>query len=236
MSDIIKLQEFSLDFVNSQNPAVLDRGIRETIIGVQISGLAVGYALVRIRNEKLFKRLGFENFTQYMDDLNDKSSVSRSTLYNWLKAGTIFTEYQADLESIGFSSEDGLTKLLFLERALAKGNKDEIMNKLKILNYQEFTDLAKTIKQPPPEGFPFWELTGNIFMQEGQRAVIINGDLGEYSQKILLGMNTAAFKAIERKGSLLAVQLDSMEEVRIMRRIVRRARRRMRERMRKKVR
>ena len=221
--------DFTLKYVDSLNAMELDSGIRETIKGIKVSALAVGYALVRIKKEKSYVEQYHRKFSEYLEDLCLDAHISRSTIYTWLMAGKVYDKYKDDLNNLGFSELDGYTKLPYLERALMLGDKEEVLDKFISMNYQEFIDFVKSAKNEAKGEVPYWEDRGNVFLQKGKRAVIINSSLDKRSLNALKSANRAALKALEKNGYLLMVHLKSPEELRRFRKIAKRARDKMRE-------
>ena len=51
--------------------------------------------------------------------------MDRSTLLRWLNIGEMYLKYRSDLEKVGFSDADGPTKLIYMDHALAKNDKND---------------------------------------------------------------------------------------------------------------
>ena len=141
----IKGTTYSLDFAYSTDAAEVDSGIRETIRGVKVSILATGIALYRVDVGGLFIDLGFRKFGEYIDKLADDSGMARTTFYNWEYVGEAFVKHRADLEKIGFSDDDGPTKLPFLERALENHPKREVFGNLVKMTKREFEEWSRVV-------------------------------------------------------------------------------------------
>jgi hypothetical protein len=113
-------KQFTLDFAYSENATELDAGIRETARGYKLSIMAMGIALYRVDVAGLLIDLGFRKFGEYIDKLAEDTGLNRSTLYNWEYIGEAYIKNRSDLERIGFSEEDGPTKLPLLARSLLR--------------------------------------------------------------------------------------------------------------------
>ena len=203
----------NLDFASSDDPLVLDRGVRDTIRGVGLSILTIGLTLARIKSEKLFSALGYKNITAYIEGLSKDTKSDRGNVFSWLKIGETYIKYRDDLEKIGFSNGDGPTKLPYLERALENGPKQEVFDKLMLMSLRQFRAYARSNKENKGETPPSWEIRGNILYMKGQRAAIINRNLGRLKTNMLFGVLRAACRALERKGCLVAVHLKNWNEV-----------------------
>jgi hypothetical protein len=135
--------QFRLDFAYSQNATEVDAGIRETIQGVKLSIMAMGIALYRVDVSGLFIDLGFRKFGEYIDHLAEDTGMSRTNLYNWEYIGQAYITHRADLDKIGFSDDDGPTKLPFLGRALENHAKREVFKNLKEMSKREFEEWSR---------------------------------------------------------------------------------------------
>jgi hypothetical protein len=144
----IEAGEFKLDFAYSPDAKEVDAGIRETIRGVKLSIMAMGIALYRVDCDGLFIELGFRKFGEYVDKLAEETGMSRTTIYNWEYIGEAYLKHRADLERIGFSDEDGATKLPYLAQALEHYPKREVYKNLVDMSFRKFQDWSKG---PVPE-------------------------------------------------------------------------------------
>ena len=135
--------QFQLDFAYSMDAEKVDTGIRETIRGVKLSIMAMGIALYRIDVGGLFIDLGFRKFGEYIDKLAEDTGMSRTNLYNWEYIGQAYITHRADLDKIGFSDDDGPTKLPFLSRALENRPKREVFKNIKSMSKREFDEWSR---------------------------------------------------------------------------------------------
>jgi len=133
----------SLDFAYSTDPEEVDKGIRETIRGVKMSIMAMGIALYRVDVSGLFIDLGFNKFGEYIDKLAEDTGMARTSLYNWEYIGEAYVTHRADLDRVGFSDDDGPTKLPFLQRALENHPKREVFKNIKDMSKREFDDWSR---------------------------------------------------------------------------------------------
>jgi len=132
-----------LDFVYSQDAQEIDTGIRAAIRGVKLSIMAMGIALYRVDVSGLFIDLGFKKFGEYIDHLAEETGMARTSLYNWEYIGEAYVKHRADLEKIGFSDDDGPTKLPFLPRALENHSKSAVFRNIKDMSKREFEDWSR---------------------------------------------------------------------------------------------
>jgi hypothetical protein len=139
----IKGGQFKLDFAYSQDAAEIDAGIRETIRGVKLSIMTMGIALYRVDVSGLFIDLGFRKFGEYIDHLAEDTGMSRTNLYNWEYIGQAYITHRTELDKIGFSDDDGPTKLPFLARALEHHPRKEVFRNLKNMSKREFAEWSK---------------------------------------------------------------------------------------------
>jgi len=135
--------QFRLDFAYSTDPVEVDTGIRETIRGVKMSIMAMGIALYRVDVSGLFIDLGYNKFGEYIDKLAEDTGMARTSLYNWEYIGEAYITHRADLDRIGFSDDDGPTKLPFLQRALENHPKREVFKNIKNMSKREFDDWSR---------------------------------------------------------------------------------------------
>jgi hypothetical protein len=139
----LKSGQFQLDFAYSDKPEEVDAGIRETIRGVKLSILAMGIALYRLSVAGLYIDLGFRKFGEYIDKLVEDTGMSRANLYNWVYIGEAFVTHQTELEKIGFSDDDGPTKLPYLDRALTNHSKREVYKNLVSMSRRQFEEWSR---------------------------------------------------------------------------------------------
>ncbi|MDR2304320.1 MAG: hypothetical protein LBE10_07010 [Treponema sp.] len=79
----------------------------------------MGIGLAKIKAKGLYIDLEYRSMAKYIESLCDEFQMERSGLRNWLYIGEAYLKYRRELEKVGFSDEDGPTKLPYVERALA---------------------------------------------------------------------------------------------------------------------
>jgi hypothetical protein len=135
---------FSLDFANSNDPVVLDSGIRETMRGINLSVMAVCKALYQLCVSGDYIDLGYKSKGAYIDSLVKETGHSRAIFYRWADNGAIAVKYHNELEKIKFSDDDGPTKLTYIPQALENhSNKHEVFKNLKEMPLRELEAYAK---------------------------------------------------------------------------------------------
>ena len=201
-----------LDYINSDDAAKIDMGIRDTIMGVRLSILTMGLGLAKIKSKGLFKALGFRSMLEYVDSLSADTKMYRSGIYNWLKIGEAYIKYRSELEQIGFSESDGPTKLPYLERALAAGQKEEVFDNIKNMSLREFIDFAKGGGAELPGDIPLVDIKGNVVYIRGKRAIIVNKNLGRRTTNYFMKVVGVACEALEKGGYIMPVFLRSKRE------------------------
>ena len=234
MKDLTNVINIFPGFLGSEDPVKLDQGIRDTIRGVGHSILCIGIGLVRMKSEKYFIKLKYKNMSAYINGLAKDLKMDTSSIYNRLRIGKTYLKYREELENIGFDAGDGVSKLPYLERALAKRPKEEVFLSLMAMGQREFMDYARSQPGEKPVSdknlkFQKWELRGYILYIDGKRAIILNKDLDEKTIRMLLAAMRASCRALEREGVILAVHLNNNEELRRFARIAKRERKKMRE-------
>jgi len=120
----------------------LNEAVLGIIRGLDQSILHIGLALDQIRKDKLHKDLGYRFMSHYIQDLCETTSKDRSSIYSWLKMGEVYNKHKKDLEKAGFGPRDP-SKLLYLERALAKYPKKEVYANLKTMSQRKFAAYAR---------------------------------------------------------------------------------------------
>jgi len=135
--------QYSIDFAYSQDAQEVDAGIRDTIRGVKLSIMAMGIALYRVDVSGLFIDLGFKKFGEYVDHLAEETGMSRTNIYNWEYIGEAYIKHRAELDKVGFSDDDGPTKLPFLSRALEYYPKRDVFKNIKDMSKRQFEDWSR---------------------------------------------------------------------------------------------
>ena len=217
-----------------KDPAAINKGIFETIKGIDQSILSLGLALAEIRKKKLYKELGFNRFRSYLLFLSKESQRDRSSIYKWLQIGEIYLKHRGKLEAIGFTGRDGPTKLPYLERALAENPEEEVLGNLKTMTQREFALYARSERvisavhaadtpinlvdtsdedleetQIECETLNSW---GHSFFYQGKEAARVNKNLPWRILRMLLPAIRLSFNALDKRSYVLAVHLNSYRE------------------------
>ena len=188
----------------------IDRGIRDTIKNIRLSILAMGMGLAKMRAKNLFRDLGFQSMTQYIQRLCDETKMDQRSVFNWLYIGEAYIKYQNDLEQIGFDDSDGPTKLPFLEQALEKNEKHDVFDNIKNMTVRDFITFSKGGSDVKPF---ITVREGSIYIN-GVLAVKINKRLDKSTFTYFGKVNRIAGKTIEEGGILYPVRLRDRDELR----------------------
>jgi len=157
---------FNLDYANSDNPEEIDQGIRETIKGIRLSILAMGIGLAKIKEQRLFVDLRYHSMAKYIEALCEDTQMERSGVFNWLYIGEAYLKYRKDLDKIGFSDEDGPTKLPYVEKALALYQKKDVFKAVKEMSLRQFVSFSRGDTPAPPAESDI-RVKGNQVLIEG---------------------------------------------------------------------
>ena len=204
----------SLDYVGSDNAAEIDRGIRDSIKGIRFSILAMGLGLAKIKERHLYKDLGCRSMTKYIQMLCHDTKMDQSSIYNWLYVGEAYLKYRSDLEQVGFSDDDGPTKLPYLERALAVREKDEVFDNIKNMSVSEFIDFSKGEPDKTHPDMPYVIIKGNIVYINGTRAIILNRNLGRRTSAYFFRVIEVACEALEKGGLIVPIFVKTKKDAR----------------------
>ena len=208
---------FIPDYIESNNAAEIDRGIRDTIKGIRVSILAMSLGLAKIKANSLYRDLGFYNITQYVQKLCEETKMDRSNIFKWLRIGEVYLRYKNDLESAGFTDTDGPTKLPYLERALKKNQKQEVFDNIKNMSVREFASFAKgqtvTNRSAVRRGRWKIKIQGNNIYVDGKLAVIISKKVDPRVSDYFMRVNRVVCEALEKERVMLPVLLRNLREV-----------------------
>jgi hypothetical protein len=194
----IKSGQFKLDFAYSQDAEEVDTGIKETIRGVKLSIMAMGIALYRVDVSGLFIDLGFNKFGEYIDHLAGETGMARTSLYNWEYIGEAYVTHHSDLDRIGFSDDDGPTKLPFLGRALENHPKREVFNNIKNMSLREFERWAKEPLIKNDKKFKNVIIKGDALFIGTKPLVSFNPDASPADRRYYEGLLLEGAQAIEK--------------------------------------
>ena len=206
-----------LDYADSTDAFEIDRGIRNSIRGIQLSILAMGIALANLKAGKLFIKLGYRNISAYITHLSGEYRMDRSTIHNWLYIGEAYIKYRSELEQIGFHDGDGPAKLYYLDRAIAVNNREEVFQTLKDMTVKEFASYAKGEKKGGAEDDDStrWIVAekGNSFYVNGKLAIIISSKMNKKAAAYFKKVIRTTCEALENEGHILPVFLKSRRDV-----------------------
>jgi len=202
----------SLDYLDSSDPVKIDQGIRDTIRDIRASTLVMGIALARVKSEKIYLKLNFKSMYAYIMSLCKEEGIERSKVYRRLCLGEIYLKYRNELETIGFSDRDSLTKLHYLERALVTGEKKETFENLKNMSHRDFMEYAGSAKQEKTGDTELSEIRGNTVYLDGKKAIIINKNLDDWETDFILKAAQVIYRAKKRRGVIVAVHLRNSKE------------------------
>ena len=206
----------SLDYAKSDNAGEIDNGIRETIKGIRLSILAMGLGLAKIKEKGLYRDLGCNKMTQYIQRLSIETKMDRSSIFGWLGIGEAFIKYKTELEQIGFCDSDGPTKLPYLERALENNEKQEVLDNIKNMSVRDFISFAKkqTVISSPAGGRPVVSIRGSTVYIDDKLAIILSTKLDRRTSAYFKKVIRVACEALEAEGVILPVHLRSMRDAR----------------------
>jgi hypothetical protein len=203
----------SLDYVNSDDAAEIDTGIRETIKGIRLSILAMGVGLAKIKSRGLYADLRYHSMNKYIEALCEETQMYRSSIHNWLYIGEAYLNYRKDLERIGFSEADGPTKLPYVERALAIYQKKDVFKAVKEMSLREFRAFARG-EAPGPQPESKIRVRGNQVFIGDRPAVILDEGLDPRTRTYLEKVIVEAGEALEAGEVILPVRLYDTDEMR----------------------
>jgi hypothetical protein len=194
-------------------PMKLTWGIRETIKGVRLSILAVGMGLAKIKAPGLYIDLKYHSMAKYIESLCDEFQMERSGLHNRLYIGEAYLKYRKELEKVGFSDEDGPTKLPYVDRALALYQKREVFQAVKDMSLRQFISFARgEAAVPLPESNI--RVRGNQVYIGDRLAVTLDKGLDPKTRAYLEDVVVEAGRALEAGEVILPVRLYDMDELR----------------------
>jgi hypothetical protein len=147
--DSLLPDHFSLDYA-----AEIDADIRETIRRVRLSILAMCIGLAKIKAKGLYIDLKYHSMAKYIESLCEQTQMDRSSLHNWLCIGEAYLKYRKELEKIGFSDDDGPTKLPYVDRALALYQKKDVFRAVKDMSLRQFVSFFRGEAPAAPETSP----------------------------------------------------------------------------------
>jgi hypothetical protein len=204
---------FSLDYAGSDDPAEIDAGIRETIKGVRLSILAMGIGLAKIKARGLYIDLEYHSMAKYIESLCEQTQMDRSSIHNWLYIGEAFLKYRKELDKVGFSDEDGPTKLPYVDRALAIYQKKDVFRAVKDMSLRQFISFSRGEAPAAPEESAI-RVQGNQVWLGDRLAVTLDEGLDPKTRGYLEGVVVEAGRALEAGEVLYTTRLYDPGELR----------------------
>jgi hypothetical protein len=211
----IEAGHFHLDFAYSESAQEVDTGIRETIRGVKLSIMAMGIALYRVDCDGLFIELGHRKFGEYVDRLAEETGMSRTTIYNWEYIGEAYVTNRQDLERIGFSDEDGPTKLPLLARALENHTKREVFKNLIAMSFRQFDEWSRGPAPAIENSYTNVKLNGDQVLVGKEPLAVFSDGLNPEDRKYYQSWLVAAAEAKENKEYLRGYKFYDEQEAKL---------------------
>ena len=142
----------SLDYIESEDLSEIEKGIRETLDGITLSKAALCKALANIDHKRLYTQAGAESFLEYLE--LERLPVNYKTAKEYAKIGGMLILHSEDLENIAFREEDGLKKLVYLDKALANHmeHPEEVFDRVKHASLREFQRYAREDESSREDG------------------------------------------------------------------------------------
>jgi hypothetical protein len=205
--------QFTLDYVSSDKAEDIDAGIRETIKGVRMSIIAMGVGLAKIKAKGLYIDLKHHSMSKYIERLAEDTQMERSSVFNWLYVGEAYLAFRSELEKIGFTDEDGPTKLPYVSRALVLYPKRGVFKNLKEMSMRAFIGWARggDADEAPPSKI---RVVGNRIFVGKTPAVTLSEELDPKTKAYFANINAEAGRALEAGEVILPVRLYDMDELR----------------------
>lgn len=146
-----KGKHFSLDFVESEDIREIESGIRETLSGITLSKAALCKALANIDKKRLYTQVGAKNFMEYLEMA--RIPINYKTAKEYAKIGDTMLRYDSELTSVDFREEDGLKKLVYLDKALEQCSEDRetVFQKVKESSLRDFQQWIKEMGETEAE-------------------------------------------------------------------------------------
>ena len=150
----------SLDFIHSDNLEEIEKGIRETVSGVVMSRAAVCKSLANIDKKRLYVQAGHGSFLQYLKA--QRIPIKYKTAKEYAKIGDTLMRYEENLKNVCFNEEEGLKKLIFLDKALRNHAEEaeQVFKKVTESSLREFQRYAEYVGDQQEETVPAVEIQG----------------------------------------------------------------------------
>jgi hypothetical protein len=150
-------------FMEKKTLRELEDGIKKSLkIGAKIQ-LSICVALYRIGTENLFAEYGYESLNEY---IKKQTFLPQSTAQEYFYIGKYWIEKQNDLKQIGFTEEDGLSKLKFFPKNIDKNQKQTILEHLKNDSVRQFKQFISSLNPKNDTERPVSEKKSNTFDED----------------------------------------------------------------------
>jgi hypothetical protein len=158
----------------------------------------MGIALYRVDVSGLFIDLGFRKFGEYIDHLAEDTGMSRTNLYNWEYIGQAYITHRGELDKIGFSDDDGPTKLPFLARALEHHPKREVFKNIKEMTKREFEEWSRSPMIKDDKNYKNVKIKGNHVFVGNSPIVSFAEDISPQERHYYEGLLIEGARAIKQ--------------------------------------
>lgn len=130
--------KISVDYIHSDNLNEIEKGIKQTLKGVLLSKKAICIALARIKNRELYRQVFINSFKEYLQ--KKRIPLNYSTALDYSIIGEMLLKYENELKNVHFGEENGLQKLLLLEKGLSnyKDQPQLVFKKISEDSYRNF--------------------------------------------------------------------------------------------------
>jgi len=160
--------------------------------------MAMGIALYRVDVSGLFIDLGFKKFGEYIDHLAEDTGMARTSLYNWEYIGEAYVKHRAELDKIGFSDDDGPTKLPFLGRALENHQKREVFKNIKEMSKREFEEWSRELPNKNDKKYKSVKIKGTHVFVGSSPIVSFAEDISPRDRRYYEGLIMEGAKAVQQ--------------------------------------
>jgi hypothetical protein len=150
---------------------------------------------------------------KYIESLCEQTQMDRSSLHNWLYIGEAYIKYRKELEKVGFSDEDGPTKLPYVGRALALYQKKDVFRAVKDMSLRQFISFSRG-EAPAAQEESVIHVKGNKVYIGDRLAVTLDEGLDPKTRGYLEGVIVEAGEALEAGEVLYTARLYDMAELR----------------------
>jgi hypothetical protein len=138
-----KLQvEHDVNFLYSEDLETIESGARGLGRSVEVMGLILGMAIVRIERDGLWIQAGYKTLQEYRKAQNSRLGVARSTVSLYRRIAEAWLEHKRLLSRI--SLDGRVSKLLYLPAALELHQDDRlVLEHFKSDTWEDFKNFAR---------------------------------------------------------------------------------------------